>query len=698
MNYSVSAKKNAQLFLITVAIMNTLIAFILYYFMKHNSLENLYISNTQLAKLELTDTNEHIKKEIEHYKFLLATLKGGDFFQSYMNSGLLNDELKISVGKIFVDSVKANKDIFQLRFIDKNGLENIRIDKNNDSIGLSSTLQDKSKRYYFEKTKSINENEYYISNLDLNVENGKIEIPYKPTIRVSTPVYKNKIFYGILIINYNASDLVNMIRNKYLFDVYYMDHNGNFLLHPNSKKSWSTQLNNNYKVEDEIPNIDLIIKNSFNDKNWIYYANKISITDNEFYIIYSIKKSVYLKELRKIKENIVMLFIIIFIVSIPVVIIGAYFQAFQMKILETLIDNIPFPIALKNSVGKFILVNDSLVKLYGCAKKEDLIGKISYDFALNRLPHSDKRRDKITLNKKKLKFEHAVFLPNDRKLYFDTRLIKISFLGFFNKDFILGIAIDITELKSLNLELEKRVEEEVSNRIETEKQLAQKAKLAEMGNMIDNIIHQWKQPLSIISMSAQAIELDMDLGNFNEENTLEKVKIIKDNSNFMSRTADDFKAFLSPDKKLEIFALNDCIDSVERIISERIKRHEVNLIKNIDSDIELKGYKNEFSQVLMNFLNNAIDEFINEEKSFTKRDIQINAVKKDNKVNIIVKDSAGGIPQEYLDKIFEDRFTTKGDEGTGIGLSICRKIIVESFGGELIAYNEDAGAVFEITI
>lgn len=696
MNYSISAKKNAYLFIISVGILNTIIALLMYGYLKSSLMESLYIKNIELAKLEFKKTEKEVTKEIEHYKHILNVIKNSDNFNEYLKeySPIYKEHLIYD----FTNFTNSNKNIFQLRFLDEKGVEKIRIDKIDGKTVTANTLQDKSKRYYFIKTKSLQNGEFYISDFDLNIENKKIEIPYKPTIRVATPIYENGNFLGILIINYNAKELIDYISDKHIFDVYYMDKLGNFLLHPDEKKSWSSQLNTNYKVKDEIKNIQELLEDKFKDKNWVYYLNKVSITDNDFYIIYSIKKSFYDHELSQLKNEVLIIFFIIFLVTLPVVLLGSYLQSFQMKILETLIDSLPFPIVLKNRKGEFVLVNNSLVKLFNASNKEDILGKNSYDFSSKHLPCTDEEKDREVLNKRKMKFEDIVILNKNKKLYFDTRLIKISFLGLFNKDFILGIAIDITELKELNNELEIKIQKEVANRINTEKQLAQKVKLAEIGNLIDNIILQWEQPLNLISLSVQAIELDSENDNFNEENTLSKLAIIKKNTNFLFNTAEDFKIFLSINKGIELFSIDEIISIVERILTGRIKNNYVVLNKNIDSTMNLKGHKSEFSQVILNLINNALDEFESPNKVFKEKIITLEAFVEDNYSVIKVKDNAGGIPQKYIDKIFENKFTLKPKESLGIGLTICKNIIEKNFKGRLSAYNEGNSAVLEIRI
>ncbi|XOB61956.1 ATP-binding protein [Campylobacterota bacterium DY0563] len=697
MDYSISAKKNAYIFIIIVGILNTIIAFLMYSYFKQSLTESLYKKNIEIAKLEFTKTEKEIIKKIDHYKLILQHIKDSTHFNKLLldSTNLSNKNLLIHDFETFT---QTNKNIFQFRYLDEQGFEKIRIDKIEGKIIIAKELQNKSDRYYFKKTKLLKNNQYYISDFDLNVENKKIEIPYKPTIRVSTPIYINEVFKGIVIINYNANELINYITDQRIFDVYYMDNKENFLLHPDKNKCWSTQLNTNFKVKDEIKNIDTLLKNKFEDRNHIYYINKVSITDNDFFIIYSIKKQFYENELRELKNKIVIIFFIIFLVTLPIVVIGSYLQTFQMKILETLIDSLPFPIVLKDNKGNFILLNKSLARLYGHSNKESLLGENSYKFYKKNLPYSDKQIDLEVLSKKKIKFEDSFTLPNDKKLYFDTRLIKISFLGLLKKDFILGIAIDITELKQLNKDLEKKVQEEVTNRLLMEEKLSKKLKQAQVGNLIDNIILQWEYPLNLISLSVQSLEIDSETNNITADKLTKNLDIIKENTNYIYNTAEDFKIFLSTEKGVELFNVNKTITIIERILKNRFLKDNISIEKNIDKTINIKGQKSEFAQVILNIINNSLDEFELSNKKFDEKKISIEILQKKDFCNIKIKDTAGGIDSKYLNKIFENNFTLKEKESSGMGLSISKDIILKEFKGEIKVYNEKLGVVTEINL
>ena len=430
----------------------------------------------------------------------------------------------------------------------------------------------------------------------------------------------------------------------------------------------------------------------------IFYIEEIDVTDNNFFIIYSIKKDIYDEYMNEASRSILIFFLSIFILSIPFVFIAAYLQSIRMIILDSLINSIPFPICLKDKEGKFLIVNDALVRLYGYSSKNQLIGKCSYDFARDNLPYSSIEKDKEVIEKEIIKFENIITLNNQNKIYYDTRIIKISFLGILNKVYILGVAIDITDMKLLNGKLKDKVNEEVSKRLNTEKILIEKTKLAELGNMIDNIIHQWKQPLSVIKITSQALEFNEEVNNLSTKQKEYYLQTIIENVDFMSETADDFRNFLSPNKIKSTFNIHECVNKISKILHFRFKKSNTKLSNNIPIDLAIDGFKSEFCQVILNMMNNALDQF--EKKEIENKQITINTSVKQGYLIINIEDTAGGIKKENLDNIFKERFSTKKGKkiGIGMGLSISRKIIQNSFNGDIKVTNKNEGACFSIKI
>lgn len=240
---------------------------------------------------------------------------------------------------------------------------------------------------------------------------------------------------------------------------------------------------------------------------------------------------------------------------------------------------------------------------------------------------------------------------------------------------------------------------------ETERMMFQQTKLASMGEMIGNIAHQWRQPLCAVSVMASTIELNYSLGLLESENLHTSISDIVNQVEYMSKTIDVFRNFFKPSNSKSIFGLKNIFENIYIIITSEIKKHNIELIFNIPSDIKLYAYEQELMQALINIINNAKDALV-ESKSKHKI-IKIDAFKKEGWIEIVIQDSGGGIPDEILHKIFEPYFTTKHQSrGTGIGLFMTSEIITKHSDGKIIASNQTfeqndilcEGARFVITL
>lgn len=225
-----------------------------------------------------------------------------------------------------------------------------------------------------------------------------------------------------------------------------------------------------------------------------------------------------------------------------------------------------------------------------------------------------------------------------------------------------------------------------------------------MGEMIENIAHQWRQPLSVISTVATGAKLKKDLNILSDEEFYETVDIIKNSTLHLSNTIDDFRNFFSNDKELTSFDINVPIDKVIYLVSSKLKNRNISIIKN-HQEIYVLGLENEFIQVILNIINNSIDAF--ETNNNLDKFIFINMYKENNTAILTIKDNAGGIKNENLDRIFEPYFTTKHkSQGTGIGLYMSLEIINKHMNGKLSASNKEyiynnkkyTGAEFKIEL
>ena len=261
------------------------------------------------------------------------------------------------------------------------------------------------------------------------------------------------------------------------------------------------------------------------------------------------------------------------------------------------------------------------------------------------------------------------------------------------------------ELYELNQNLKIKIKEEVEKNILIQDRLYKSDKLASMGEMIGNIAHQWRQPLSIISTIATGIKIQKEMNLLTDEELLEDMELVNKNAQYLSKTIDDFKNFIRTDKTIENYNLSKSIDNFIRIIEPSLKANNIDLILNLDDNIFISGSSNELTQCLINLFNNSKDALVDTNPD--KYLFFVETKLKDNIIHILAKDNAGGIPSDIISKIFEPYFTTKHkSQGTGLGLSMVYKIITEGMNGKIEVSNKELmyedkkylGAEFMISI
>ncbi len=250
------------------------------------------------------------------------------------------------------------------------------------------------------------------------------------------------------------------------------------------------------------------------------------------------------------------------------------------------------------------------------------------------------------------------------------------------------------KLEELNKNLEIKIQKEVEKNREKDRIMFQQARFAAMGEMIANIAHQWRQPLSelgILLFKLKDAFLKNSIQEFEKDYNDCKVVI-----NRMSKTIDDFRDFFKPTREKSDFYIEDSVEEAIFIIKETLKSHNIKINFNNKHSIIINGYPNEILQVILNILNNAKDVLIAKDKNHKKIDIQISS--SNNQVKISICDNGGGISENILDKIFDPYFTTKhSKQGTGIGLYMSKKII-EQNGGSIEVSNKNDGACFMIKL
>jgi len=256
------------------------------------------------------------------------------------------------------------------------------------------------------------------------------------------------------------------------------------------------------------------------------------------------------------------------------------------------------------------------------------------------------------------------------------------------------------KLLDLNRNLEHKIEKEINKRRKNEQLLVQQSKMAQMGEMINSIAHQWRQPLNSLGLRIQDIQEAYEFDEIDEEYLKSFVGKSMNQIEFMSTTIDDFRNFFKPNKSKEKYKILDIINDVLSVLSFDLKYKHIQV--NIDGEnFEVNIFVNEFKQVLLNLINNAKDEIVREQSINREFEGEINITFecKNDKKTINIEDNAKGVPKDIIDRIFEPYFTTKEQgKGTGIGLYMSKMIIENNMQGRIYLKNSDKGAKFTIEL
>jgi PAS domain S-box-containing protein len=274
-----------------------------------------------------------------------------------------------------------------------------------------------------------------------------------------------------------------------------------------------------------------------------------------------------------------------------------------------------------------------------------------------------------------------------------------------------GIVIDVTErklfeeelqrqkklLRELNETLERRVGEEVAKNREKDIMLIQQNRQAAMGDLLEHIAHQWKQPLTVASLLVQNLWASYACNELTAEKIQETIDKTTDLLEHMAQTIEVFRDFYRPDKEKTVFCISDSVDNALAFISPELKNQSIAVELDVDPGLLATGYPREYIQVLLNVLSNARDAL--RDGKTEKPKIMIKGIAEGNRAVVTIADNAGGIPEPMVNSIFDLYVTTKeASGGTGIGLHMSKNIIEKNMDGSLTAHNTDSGAQFKIAL
>jgi len=344
--------------------------------------------------------------------------------------------------------------------------------------------------------------------------------------------------------------------------------------------------------------------------------------------------------------------------------------------ISVFIDTIPNSINYKDINGKYIGCNMAFAKLFN-SNREDIINKTVYDFFDDEWAKEQRIKDEELLSKKGTdNFEKTLHFPDGR-----ARIVSYSKTAYENIDGNIGGIVTIMD--------------DITQRNQQKEFIIQQSKLAEMGEMIAAIAHQWNEPLVELSAILQDLEFSYKQKELNVNVMREFVRESMVQIQYMSKTLSDFRNFLKPSTKKATFCAKKALDEVLEIISRQIFYAHIKLSVTCKDDfVPIYGYKNEFKQVLLNIINNAKHKLL-ETKNGKNIDIVIEPQSKNIKIKII--DDGNLIDDDVLDLIFDPYFSTN-KKGTGLGLYMAKVIIEDKMNGKISAYNYLNKVIFNIIV
>jgi signal transduction histidine kinase len=263
---------------------------------------------------------------------------------------------------------------------------------------------------------------------------------------------------------------------------------------------------------------------------------------------------------------------------------------------------------------------------------------------------------------------------------------------------VLTMGVLFEERRQAEKRLQRKVEKAVRENREQQMILMQQSRLAQMGEMISMIAHQWRQPLNNLALLNQMITTKYRLGKLDDDIMETFAKNSKKQIALMSSTIDDFRNFFKPDEKRDPFVVNDVIDHILAMTREIFASGNLRIDFDPENVYTSHGYPNALAQVILNIINNAKDAY-HETAPKKEKVITIRLYRDDDAIVLEIADRAGGIPEDVLPRIFDPYFSTKPEKnGTGIGLYMSKMLVEKQMNGRITAENYDGGARFIIRL
>jgi PAS domain S-box-containing protein len=523
------------------------------------------------------------------------------------------------------------------------------------------------------------------------------------TFKSIVPIYENKKFLGLIevITKFNSIakklekegiDLVILVDKKYKnqitkpFSKLFID--DYYVANVNAKKDIMKTIQSNIAHFISLENFDIVEKkyftttltlNDFNNKPMAYIC------------IFSNYNNIYSEEIKNFEQFII---IITFLITFLMLILFALYYFFnkskytkelenevKRRTKELIISKKRYEQLFEGSMAIKLIVdpktkqiidaNTAALNFYGYTKEQILKLK-SYDINIDLNNKSEVFNQIVNKDRNYFIFKHKLASGEIKDVEVYSSCVDID-----DKKLIYSIIRDITE----DLKIKKDYEEK-------QKLFYQQAKMASMGEMLENIAHQWRQPLSTITTASTGIKLKKEFDSLDDEFLDESLEIILKSSNFLSQTIEDFRNFFKHSEDIETFKVETIIQDALNILKLKLYSNDIHIQIYNRTEYQLQGYKNELIQVFLNILNNSVDAFL--QNDIEDKYIIIKIKNDGNYLVVTIQDNANGIDDNIIEKVFEPYFTTKHkSQGTGIGLYMSEQIIEKHFNGEISVKNSE---------
>jgi signal transduction histidine kinase len=361
---------------------------------------------------------------------------------------------------------------------------------------------------------------------------------------------------------------------------------------------------------------------------------------------------------------------------------------------------------LKDSTIMFVDDDDSIREGMKAILKsffKDVILASNGEEALELYKNSKSKIDIIISDISMPKMNGITLVNEIKKINEDQAIIVISAHNeseYFIK--LIEYGVDGFILKPINpAEVLSKIGKTIESTYYKKRLAEQQAKLATVGDMMENITHQWKQPLNVLEIKVGQIELDHMMGDLSDQTLESCIVDIKNSIGFISQTIDDFRGFFDPNAMQRKFNVAESIQMLFRVIKSSYNKDSVKVIEKFDSGVYINSYENALQQIAMNLMSNAKDVLVEKNSDENRRVIIEISEDKDN-AYLKVTDNGGGIPNSIKEKIFDSHFTTKGAKGSGIGLNMSKQLTQERLNGDLLVENVETeygkGACFTLKL